>query len=125
MNPRVWIAALVGIGVMTTMAGTASERLSLRVTPRQAFAPVNLWVSVSIDPDASNRALAIVADSEDFYRSSEIPLDGDRAPHVVTVEFRNMPGGDYQVTGVLLDAAGESRAVAQQTAHVLSATPER
>lgn len=124
MKRFLWLAVLVGIGVMTT-TGAANERLSIKVTPRQAFAPVNLRVSVRIDPNNSNRALAIVADSEDFYRSSEIPLDGDRAPHVVTVDFPNVPGGDYQITGVLMDAAGQSRAVAHQVARVLSISTDR
>ena len=119
------IATVVVIGLMTTTAGRANERLSLKVTPRTAFAPVNLLVSVTIEPSASNRALTVVADSDDFYRSSEIPLEGDRAPHVVTVEFRGVPGGNYEITGMLIDPFGERRAVAQQVAHVLSQSTDR
>ena len=119
------IGTVVVIGLMTTTAGRATARLSLKVTPRAAFAPVNLRVSATIEPSASNRVLAVVADSEDFYRSSEIPLEGDRAPHVVTVEFRGVPGGDYQITGTLIDQAGASRGVAQQVARVLSPSTDR
>jgi hypothetical protein len=119
------MAIVVVIGVLTTTAGTAAARLSLKVTPQAAFAPVNLRVSVTIEPNASNRTLAVMADSEDFYRSSEVPLEGDRAPHVVTVEFRGVPGGDYQITGMLIDQTGESRGIAQQLARVLSPATDR
>jgi hypothetical protein len=64
--------------------------------------------------------LTVVADSEDFYRSSEVQLDGDRAPRTINVEFRNMPGGEYKVSGTLTDWTGQSRDVVQQTARVLS-----
>jgi len=48
--------------------------------------------------------LAIVADSDRFYRSSTIELDGDRAPKTVMLEYRSLPPGKYEVTAVSFHA---------------------
>jgi hypothetical protein len=91
----------------------------MKVSPRQALAPVNLRVSVRIEPDAENRVLTIVADSPQFYRSSQIALEGDRAPKTFTIEYPNVPGGQYEVTSVLFNSTGRERATIRQTAHVV------
>ena len=41
--------------------------------------------------------LEIAVDSGEFYRSSEIALDGAQAAQSFTVEYRSMPAGDYEV----------------------------
>ena len=111
-----WLVVLL---VATTPAG-GSEALSVQVSPRNAFAPANLQVLVRLAPDASNRSLSIVADSEEFFRSSEIPLEGDRAPRSVLVAFRGVPGGEYRVSAALFDSRGDRRALVQQQVMVLS-----
>jgi hypothetical protein len=103
-------------GITTADAG---ECLTMRVSPRQALAPVNLRVSVQIEPSAENRVLMIVADSSEFYRSSQIPLEGDRAPKTFSIEYPNVPGGEYEVTSVLVNSRGRERATARQTARVV------
>jgi hypothetical protein len=83
-------------------AADAGECLSMKVSPRQALAPVNLRVSVRIEPNADNRVLMIVADSPQFYRSSQIQLEGDRAPRMFSIEYPNVPGRqlrDHQRAG--------------------------
>ena len=68
--------ALVGILLVAATSPTgAGERMILKVTPAVAFAPANLVVRAIVESDADNRAIAVVAESEDFYRSSEIQLD--------------------------------------------------
>src|SRR2546426_7283900 len=80
----------------------AIERLKLNVSPSVAFAPANLIVRASIEPDAENRAVDVEAESSAFYRSSEIDLDGDRAPRTNTFEFRSLPPGTYEVRATLM-----------------------
>lgn len=84
-----------------TFPAHARERVSLRVSPVVAFAPANLLVRATVDVNAENRSLEIIAESVDFYRSSEITLDGDRAPRVTQLQFKSLPGGAYQVRAVL------------------------
>jgi hypothetical protein len=84
----------------------AVERVSIRVSPAVAFAPANLFVRATVDVNPDNRSLEIIAESADFYRSSEITLDGDHAPRVTLMQFKSLPGGSYQVRAVLRGAAG-------------------
>ena len=82
-----------------------------------ALAPAYLHVRTIIEADADNRHLEIVAESDDFYSSSQIQLDGARAPRVATFLFRALPSGVYKVTGTLFGTDGE-RATAWQTVSV-------
>ena len=102
-----------------TMPLGAGERLTLKVSPAVAFAPANLVVRASVALDADNRAIEIVAESQDFLRSSEIELEGDKAPRTSLFEFRNLPSGTYVVSANLLGINGESRAKIRQQINVL------
>jgi hypothetical protein len=114
-------ATLFGILVMTaTLPAGAGEKLTLKVSPAVAFAPANLVVRAMVESDTRNRAIAIVAESEDFYRSSEIQLDGDRAPRTSTFEFRSLPPGSYEVRAMLIGEGGEQRAAMRQAVNVIS-----
>jgi hypothetical protein len=75
MTRWTWVFGLI---LAATSAGRAKESVAIRVSPAVAFAPADLVIRTSIEPDEHNRAIAIVADSESFYRSSSIQLEGDR-----------------------------------------------
>ena len=79
--------------VLSTVPLGAGERIGVRVTPSVAFAPADLQVRASVPADDDNRALQVIAESHNFYSSSEIQLDGDKAPTTTTVEFRTVPVG--------------------------------
>jgi len=59
-----------------------------------------------VKPDAANRALEIVADSGQFYRSSRLSLDGANAAEITETTFKNLPGGEYEVSVMLVGADG-------------------
>jgi hypothetical protein len=119
-------AGLFGILMFaTTLPAGAGEKLELKVSPAVAFAPANLVVRAMVASDAKNRAIAIVAESDDFYRSSEIQLDGDRAPRTSTIEFRSLPPGTYEVRALLIGAGGEQRAALRQQVNVISSAAGR
>jgi hypothetical protein len=94
---------LCGVVVLLSapIGAATGDRLTMRVTPLVAFAPAYLIVQTRIEADDRNRSIEIVAESRDFYRSSEIPLDGDKAPRSSRFEFRGLPGGRYTVAAVL------------------------
>jgi hypothetical protein len=104
---------------------TAHEPLSIRVSPAVAFAPANLIIQTRIDPDSYNRALEVVAESEDFYRSSTVPLEGDRAPKTTRFEFRSLPPGEYEVRASVIGADGQPTAIARTKAHVVETGSSR
>jgi hypothetical protein len=118
---------LCGVLVLVAMpAGTrTSERLVMRVSPSVAFAPADLVVSTTIDSNASNRAIEIIAESADFYRSSEVPLDGDKAPRTFRLALRNLPGGAYTVRALLKGANDQQLAQTRQEINIVSAASDR
>jgi hypothetical protein len=117
-------ASLFGILMCTTTLPIgAGERISMKVSPAVAFAPATLIVRASIEADAHNRVVAIVAESDDFYRSSEIQLAGDQAPRTSTLEFRSLPPGVYQVRATLFGSDGQSRGYVHQQINIMSSGP--
>jgi hypothetical protein len=97
---------------------------SVRVSPAFSFAPANL-IRTSVEPDAENRSMEVIADSAEFYRSSTITLEGDRAPKTTMVEFRSLPPGDYKVTARLIGVEGHRRAIAHADLNVLESGAAR
>jgi hypothetical protein len=110
---------MVAMVLTATAVAGAKEPLSIRVSPAFSFAPANLVIRTSVEPDAENRSMEVIADSVEFYRSSTITLEGDRAPKTMMVEFRTVPSGDYKVTATLIGADGHRRAIAQAHINVL------
>ena len=102
-----------------------AESLQIRVSPMQSFAPANLNVRLSIEPHANNRVVSVVAESEDYYRSSEVALEGDQGPRTVIVQFRSVPGGKYEIRGTVGDALGKEVASARQNVFVLASGSDR
>src|SRR3954451_17259621 len=112
------------IGMLIIAAGSsrmgAGERITLKVSPAVAFAPANLIVRAVIVADADNRAIEIVAESPEFYRSSMIQLKGDRAARVTTFEFKSLPPGTYEVRANLFGASAEPRASIRYQVNVIA-----
>ena len=120
MKTRLTLAALTMIGLLTASGTTgASEKLTLRVTPNVSNAPSTVIVKATVARNASNRWLRIEADSGAFFRSSDIQLDGERAPVVTEVRLPNLPGGEYTVVAVLRDNMG-GETIVRRTALVMT-----
>jgi hypothetical protein len=111
------------LAVMTAGPAVGDERLVMRVSPAVAFAPASLIVRAMVASSPHNRSIEIIADSTDFYRSSEVPLDGDHAPKTTVFEFRNMPSGRYRVRAVLKNGGGEALALADTPVNVIAKAP--
>jgi hypothetical protein len=119
---RLTLTFLLGL---TASGLNASERLTMVVTPSKSMAPATIRVRLGVEPASENRFLDVVADSGDFYRSSQIPLDGERAPHTIALEFRNLPGGTYVVNGMLRDGSGRRFASVFEEVTVVSSGGDR
>jgi hypothetical protein len=114
---------LIGLLTLTAalpLGARENDPMTMKVSPAVSFAPANLIVRATIENNASNRSVEIVAESEDFYRSSEMQLDGDHAPRTTVFEFRSLPQGTYEVRAVLYSANGEPRAEVRQQVNVIS-----
>jgi len=117
MNARYYVAAAAV--VLSSASFEANDRLSIKVTPSVSFAPANLIVQTTVTADNANRSIEIVAESEQFYRSSEIQLDGDRAPHTTRFEFKSLPSGQYDVRAVLKGVGDKELATVQSHVNVV------
>ena len=99
--------------MMMPLGARGGDRLTMRITPAVAMAPADLIVRTTVEASSENRAIEIIAESNDFYRSSEMPLDGKNAPRTTQFEFRSLPGGVYTVVAVLKGANDEQLARAR------------
>jgi hypothetical protein len=109
----------VPLGVRT------GDRLAMRVSPTVAIAPADLIVRTMIESNAANRSIEIIADSAEFYRSSEVPLDGENAVRTAQFAFRHLPSGLYTVRAVLKGANEEQLAQTRQEINVASGAIDR
>jgi hypothetical protein len=119
-------ARLLLLGIFMTAASVhGNDGLKISVSPAQSMAPANLFIRVSIEPSAGNRTIAVVAESEDFYRSSQMQLEGEDGPRTVVFQFRSVPSGHYEIRGALGDARGREVALAHQNVIVIPSGAER
>jgi len=105
------LASLLALGSASNLSG--AEHLRMQVSPPVSRAPGFVVIRVGVEKAADNRRLQIITESADFYRSSEIPLDGQNAPAVNVFEYRDLPTGLYHITGVLIGTRGERATVAR------------
>jgi hypothetical protein len=105
----VFLVALVGRAPVVD----GGEVLRIHVSPVIAREPALLVVRVMLESPAGGRFLKVTAESQDFYRSSEIPIDGRNATPLKVFEFSNLPAGVYEVTGILVGERGQWAAVSQ------------
>jgi hypothetical protein len=114
---------LLSFAVFVAAAGAGvagADRLNIAVSPIYSTAPSVVRVRIRVEPNPENRVLEIIADSEDFYRRSDVQLDGDQAPTTFQLEFPDVPGGEYEVKAVLIDSAGKTCATSHAQATVIA-----
>ena len=122
MNARCLVLGM--IFTASAMTGT-KEAVSIRVTPAFSFAPANLVIKTSVEPNVDNRSIEVVADSGSFYRSSTMPLEGDRSARTTLFEFRSVPPGEYQVSATVFGADGRPRGMTRAKADVMESGAPR
>ena len=116
-------SAVLSAAIMSTVFAwphclQGGEVLTLRVTPTHAVAPAFIRVIASVESHEDNRALEVVAESPDFFRSSRLGLNGARAPRKQIVDFTNLPAGDYVITAAV-EGSASRRAVASEPVKVV------
>jgi hypothetical protein len=104
---------------VAAIPAAANQPLRVSVTPDLVSEPARVTVQVLVEPHAENRAIEIVAESEGFYRSSYVELEGDRAARYTVVRYRDLPAGTYEIRGVLRGSNGRERAVDRRRLTVL------
>lgn len=110
--------------VSSTIATAAQDVVELRLRGRYFSEPATVHITVAVQPDAENRMLVIEADGERLFRSSEVALEGKSEQRLHTVEFKNLPAGQYVIRAEVLSKAAV-RGFAEQTLVVGSPSDER
>lgn len=87
--------------VAATPALGAENALLLRVTPSVTSAPATASITVTVERNEQNRVLVIEDDSDLYYRSSQVQLDGDKAARTHLLVFRGLPPGEHRVSAVV------------------------
>ena len=106
----------------TTISGPCERPDALiEVTPRISHAPAQVRIRAIVTPSVENRGLRVVADSGEFFRSSYLPLDGADAAPITDTSFKNLPGGEYEVSVTLVDSQGHATIVDRRTIMVTTA----
>ncbi len=116
MKVGAWLTFLV---ILTAAGVGANDKLAIRVSPAVAFAPATLRVQTTIEADEANRSIEIIAESEEFYRSSEMQLDGDAAPRTTYFQFRSLPTGQYSVRAILRGQGGREIAAVERKVNIV------
>ena len=116
MNARL---IALGMTLAATAAVGANQPVSIKASPAVSFAPADLIIRTSVDPDADNRLMEVVAESGDFYRSSSIQLEGDRAPKTTQFYFKSLPPGEYEISATVITSDGQRRAAARTQVKVI------
>jgi len=89
------------------LAQNANTRpVELRLTSRFAMSPAQMRSLVRVAPHEDNRRLRIELDSPDYYRASEIDLDGMQAPLNHYFAWSALPAGSYSIVVTVLGANG-------------------
>jgi hypothetical protein len=119
-------ALFFGIGVIGLAPSVLNggEALQMKVSPAIQRAPAMLTVRVMVESSDDNRLLQVVAESATFYRSREVQIDGANSSPLKVFQFRGLPTGRYEVTGVLLGTQGR-RAMISRVAEVVPSPGER
>jgi hypothetical protein len=119
-------AALAPARAAVAQADKPADELTLRLTPRFVSAPGYLRSLIRVAPHQANRMLRVEIDSESYYRSSDIQLDGASAPMSHFVDWKEVPAGKYSLIVSVLGSSGDARVVRHLDFQVLGiSTNER
>jgi hypothetical protein len=118
---KIVIALVLSSAVLLSEPTTAGEgeAVRIRVSPHTAFAPADLFIQVTVEPNVDNRLLEVTADSGDFLQRSERQIEGDSGPRVSQFRFRGLPAGEYEVRARVLAYNGRSRGIARNSVTII------
>lgn len=108
LNTQLIILACL-VAATPTLRGESA--LALRVTPAIAAAPATVSVTVTVEPNVKNRMLVIEDESETYYRSSAVELEGERAVRTHWLVFHGLPPGEHRVSAAVYSANGRHTVV--------------
>ena len=116
-------AILLLAGPLGTPHVPAKQVVEIIVRGRFFAAPATVPITIAVEPAANNRTLVVEADSDDYYRSSSIELEGENEKRLHAVEFKSLPAGEY-VLRAQVKSKSDVLGTAVQDVLVTGITPE-
>ena len=110
---------ILGAAILCAAAANASEAVRVRVPLAMLRAPADIRIYVMVERHEDNRLLRVSAESSEFFRSSEVALEGDRSARVTLLYFRELPPGEYVVAVELIGADGKTRGRAHSSLMIM------
>jgi hypothetical protein len=88
MSRRLHVALFVCIASTgASVIASGGGPMRMQVSPSVSRAPALVTVRIIVEPAAENRLLQIVAESPDFYRSSQVEIDAQRPARLSVFEL--------------------------------------
>ena len=115
--PMIFVAvSLVAIMPFTVLL-RANDFVQLHVSPVLSDRG-DMLVQVLVTRDAENQWMRVTAESEAYYSSSEMELEGEYSARVKVIRFRGVPAGWYEVTGTVFDHHQHVKGLARRSVMV-------
>ena len=108
-----FLVGFSGVLLAGALSSAADAPVTLAVRPTILFAGRDVRTTVHTPRDARNRELRIVVEAADYYKSSDVQLDGTDAPATHQFNWQGLPSGAYRVEAILTREGGETRSVTQ------------
>lgn len=90
-----------------TPAEKSKKPVTITIRVPTGVEPATLAATIHVEPDAANRVLRVVIESDEFYRSSDLPLDGAAASQKHTIRRSGLPKGNYCVSALVHRNTGQ------------------
>jgi hypothetical protein len=124
MRTAIVTIGLVVLGALSVPQSPAKEIVEIKLHGYYFAAPATVPITVAVEPGEKNRILVVEVDSEDYFRSSGVELDGDREKRLHSVEFKSLPAGEYTLRAEVRSKT-EVLGTATGALVVTGITPER
>ena len=104
--------------IIPPIVASASDVVQIHLRGHYYSEPATVQITVAVEPDAENRMLRIEADGDRYFRASELALIGERDKRMHSIQFKNLPAGNYMLRAEVFSAT----AVRGQATHELVVT---
>jgi hypothetical protein len=98
---------VAGVSARNAAAPSTGEpELEVQLRPRFVSSQGFVRSMVRVLPHPDNRLLRMEIDSENYYRSSDIQLEGANAARIHSLDWAGLPPGNYQVVATVFGPDG-------------------
>jgi hypothetical protein len=111
---------VVVVALLGWITADASAGLKMRVSPTVSVAPTDVFIYVFVERRPDNRLLRVLMDSDEFSRSSDVQLEGEKSSRLTIVRYRQLPAGSYDVEVALIGSNGRTVEVARTSINVIN-----